>query len=58
MLADLGMEYYYLPTAERDKWKALAYPATLDALSKAGDVGTRVKQIADEANAKYPYTQK
>ena len=58
VLADLGLEYYYLPTAERDAWKALAYPATLDALSKAGDVGTRVKQIADEANAKYPYTQK
>ena len=57
VLTDLGMEYYFLPSAERDKWKALAYPGTLDALANAGDVGTRVKQIADEANAKYPYTQ-
>ncbi|RPH75107.1 MAG: TRAP transporter substrate-binding protein [Nitrospiraceae bacterium] len=57
VLTDLGMEFYYLPAAERDKWKALAYPGTLDALAKLGDVGSRVKQITDEANAKYPYTQ-
>ena len=57
VLTDLGMEWYFLPTAERDTWKALSYPATLDTLSKSGDAGTRVKQIADEANAKYPYTQ-
>jgi TRAP-type C4-dicarboxylate transport system substrate-binding protein len=58
VLKDLGVQYYYLPTVERDKWKALAYPGTLDALTKAGDVGTKIKQIADEANAKYPYTEK
>jgi TRAP-type C4-dicarboxylate transport system substrate-binding protein len=57
VLKDLGLEYYYLPPAERDNWKALAYPATLDALANAGDVGTKIKQIADEANAKYPYVQ-
>ena len=55
VLTELGMEWYYLPAVERDKWKALAYPGTLDGLAKSGDVGTRVKQIADEANAKYPY---
>jgi TRAP-type C4-dicarboxylate transport system substrate-binding protein len=53
-----GVEVYYLPVAERDRWKALAYPGTLDALSKAGDVGAQLKKIADEANAKYPYAQK
>jgi TRAP-type C4-dicarboxylate transport system substrate-binding protein len=56
VLKELGLQYYFLPTAERDKWKALAYPATLDALTQAGDVGAQVKQIADEANAKFPYT--
>jgi TRAP-type C4-dicarboxylate transport system substrate-binding protein len=56
-LTELGLQYHYLSEAERDRWKALAYPATLDGLGKAGDVGAKVKQIADEANAKYPYTQ-
>ncbi len=57
VLEDLGVEYYFLPPAEREKWKELAYPGTLDALTQAGDVGARVKQITDEANAKYPYVQ-
>lgn len=57
VLKELGLQYYYLPSDEHDTWKALAYPGTIDALEKAGDVGARVKQIADEANAKYPYTQ-
>lgn len=57
VLTDLGVQYYYLPPAEREKWKAVAYPLTEDGLNKAGDVGARIKQIADEANAKYPYTQ-
>lgn len=56
VLEDLGVEYYFLPSEERDKWKALAYPGTLDALEKAGDIGARVKQVTDEANAKFPYT--
>jgi TRAP-type C4-dicarboxylate transport system substrate-binding protein len=56
-LTKLGVQYYYLPPAERDRWKSLAYPGTLDTLAKFGDVGAKIKQIADEANAKYPYTQ-
>jgi len=54
-LQKLGVQYYYLPPAERDRWKAAAYPGTLDMLGKFGDVGAKVKQIADEANAKFPY---
>jgi TRAP-type C4-dicarboxylate transport system substrate-binding protein len=57
-LIKLGLQYYYLPAAERDRWKDLAYPATLDMLAQSGDVGAEIKQIVDEANAKYPYTQK
>ena len=53
-----GVQYYYLPAAERDRWKALAYPGTLATLAKFGDVGAKIKQIADDANAKYPYIQK
>jgi TRAP-type C4-dicarboxylate transport system substrate-binding protein len=52
-----GVQYYYLPTEERDRWKDLAYPGTLTTLEKYGDVGARIKRIADEANAKYPYIE-
>jgi len=52
-----GVVYYYLPTAERDRWKDLAYPGTLAMLEEFGDVGAKIKQIADEANAKYPYME-
>jgi TRAP-type C4-dicarboxylate transport system substrate-binding protein len=57
-LEKLGVQYYFLPPEERDKWKALAYPGTLDALQKAGDIGAKVKQVVDEANAKFPYVAK
>jgi TRAP-type C4-dicarboxylate transport system substrate-binding protein len=56
-LQNLGVQYYYLPTEERDRWKELAYPGTLDTLGKFGDTGAKIKQIVDEANAKYPYVQ-
>jgi TRAP-type C4-dicarboxylate transport system substrate-binding protein len=56
-LTSLGVQYYYLPAAERDRWKAAAYPGTLAALANFGDVGARIKQIADDANARYPYVQ-
>jgi TRAP-type C4-dicarboxylate transport system substrate-binding protein len=56
-LTKAGLQYYNLPAAERDRWKALAYPGTLAALAKFGDVGAQVKQVADAANAKYPYIQ-
>ena len=52
-----GVHYYYLPAAERDKWKSLAYPGTLATLAKYGDIGAKIKRVADEANAKYPYMQ-
>ncbi len=51
-----GVEYYHLPAAERDRWKDLAYPETLATLEKYGHLGARIKSIAEEANAKYPYT--
>jgi len=55
-IKEKGVEVYHLPKAERDRWKDLAYPGTLAMLEEFGDVGTKIKQLADEANAKYPYT--
>ncbi len=57
-LAQKGVVFYDLPKAERDRWKALAYPGTLDAFAKAGDIGAQIKKVADDANAKYPSTAK
>lgn len=54
-LTEKGLQYYYLPEAERERWKAVAYPGTLEELAKFGDIGAKIKQIADEANEKYPY---
>jgi TRAP-type transport system periplasmic protein len=57
-LAKQGLVFYDLPKAELDRWKALAYPGTLDSIAKAGDTGAQIKKLADEANAKYPSTAK
>lgn len=55
-LANLGMDVYYLPKAERDRWRAACQPYVEEELSKipAGFV-TEFKKIADSANAKHPY---
>jgi TRAP-type C4-dicarboxylate transport system substrate-binding protein len=52
-----GVQYYYLPAAERDRWKNLVYPGTLAALETYGDVGSKIKRMADAANAEYPYKE-
>jgi hypothetical protein len=57
-LAQKGVVFYDLPKAELVRWKALAYPGTLDAISKFGDIGAQIKKVADDANAKYPSTAK
>ena len=55
VLAEEGMEQYYLPKEERDKWEEVLSPYIDDELSKMGEIGQEVKQLADEANKKYPY---
>jgi TRAP-type C4-dicarboxylate transport system substrate-binding protein len=52
---DKGLTVYFVPPAERDRWvKALAAYKEKQ-LSSAGDFGAKIKQIADEANKKFPY---
>ncbi|MEJ2738650.1 MAG: TRAP transporter substrate-binding protein DctP, partial [Dehalococcoidia bacterium] len=53
--AEQGIEQYFLPKAERDKWieKASSFIAEQEALM--GDIGQQIKQLANEANEKYPY---
>jgi TRAP-type C4-dicarboxylate transport system substrate-binding protein len=54
-LADNGMEIYYLPKAERDRWVEAIQPFDKSLLDQMGDFGARYQEIADEVNAKYPY---
>lgn len=53
-IADAGVEIYYVPQSEIDRWKD-ACQAFIDAqLAIYGDFGVQVMAIADEANALYP----
>jgi TRAP-type C4-dicarboxylate transport system substrate-binding protein len=55
-LTDMGLEVYTLPKAERDQWAKKLQPYC-DSLFKAmgPEFSAKVKKIAAEANAKYPY---
>lgn len=55
VLKDKGIDVYILPKAERDKWLPLVMPYTEEQLAAAGDFGAKIKQLAAEANKKYPY---
>lgn len=57
-LASRGMEVYYLPQAERDRWKAALQPYVDSQLDLMGDeFVTELMQVVDEVNAQYPYIQ-
>lgn len=53
-----GTTVHILPAAEREKWAAVVAPVRDKQLADLGEFGKKVKQIADEANAKYPYQPK
>lgn len=50
-----GLQFYFLPLEERERWKAMVYPGSLAALEGAGEIGAKLKAIIDEANAMFPY---
>jgi TRAP-type C4-dicarboxylate transport system substrate-binding protein len=53
-LAAQGMEVYYLPKAERDRWRELLRPYVESEIAAMGEIGQKAKKIAEEANSKYP----
>jgi TRAP-type C4-dicarboxylate transport system substrate-binding protein len=55
-LAEKGKNVYALPKAERKKWADMLAGYRNKQLSSFGEVGIKAKQIADEANSRYPYT--
>jgi len=50
-----GVTVHYLPKAERDRWAKQLDPYVEKQLSSFGDLGQKVKKIAEEVNKKYPY---
>jgi len=54
-LKERGVSVYYLPKAERDKWAKQLESYKEKEFSNFGELGQKVKKIADEVNKKYPY---
>jgi TRAP-type C4-dicarboxylate transport system substrate-binding protein len=54
IIADAGVEIYYVPEAELAKWRQACQSVIDDLMAQYGDFGDKVMAIADEANAKYP----
>ncbi len=54
-LAQNGCDIYYFPKADRDKMQAAMKPWVDDKWAAMGDFAGKVKKVADEINAKYPY---
>jgi TRAP-type C4-dicarboxylate transport system substrate-binding protein len=50
-----GVAIYYLPKEERDKWAKKLEPYNEKQFSSFGELGQKVKKIAEEVNKKYPY---
>ena len=53
-----GVAIYILPLAEREKWAKKLAPYREEELSKAGDFGQKIMKIAEEANKRFPYTER
>ena len=55
-LKDMGLEVYNLPKAERDKWAKMLQPYCDSIFESMGpEFSAKLKKIADEKNAQYPY---
>jgi TRAP-type C4-dicarboxylate transport system substrate-binding protein len=54
-LAELGMEIYVLPKAERDRWHEVLRPYNENLVAGMGEFGQKVVQIADKVNSEHPY---
>jgi TRAP-type C4-dicarboxylate transport system substrate-binding protein len=53
-----GVDVYILPKEERDRWVEKLAPHRDKQIESLGEFGQKVKKIVDEANARYPYTER
>jgi TRAP-type C4-dicarboxylate transport system substrate-binding protein len=54
-LKEKGVTVYYLPKEERARWAKQLEPYREKQFSSYGDLGQKIKKIAEEANKKHPY---
>ena len=54
ILADAGVDVYFVPADELAKWKEACQPVIDDLMNQYGEFGEEIMEIAEEANAKYP----
>ena len=53
-----GVSIYVLPKAERERWEGIVAASTDADLAKAGELGKKLKSIADDVNKRFPYSEK
>lgn len=53
-----GVEVHFLSKAERQRWIDKVEPYSKNQIEKLGDFGRQVKKIADDVNARIPYTER
>ena len=54
-MREKGVEIYTLPPTERERWVKALTPFKEKQLTSFGDFGQTIRQIADDANKKFPY---
>lgn len=55
ILADLGLDVYVLPEAERERWRQAVKPFSDSLITEMGDFGQELLEAAATVNEKYPY---
>lgn len=55
VFAKKGTTVYYLPPEERAKWAKKLEPFMEEEMTKAGEMGKKIKQIAKDVNERFPY---
>jgi TRAP-type C4-dicarboxylate transport system substrate-binding protein len=53
-----GLQTFVLSKAERERWKARVAALQEKQVSSLGEFGRKIKEIADEANRRFPYDEK
>jgi TRAP-type C4-dicarboxylate transport system substrate-binding protein len=56
-LGQKGISFYFLPSAERERWIKATAAYREKQLTSFGDFGVTIRQIADDANKRYPYRE-
>ncbi len=54
-IGDQGITQFFIPKAERDKWKEKVSPFNQEQEKLMGDIMPKIKQLAEEANKNHPY---